>query len=169
MLTEKTFVNPKIEIRKSSIAGKGMFAKEDIAEGETVIKWGGRFFTTDEINIKNKDDFLLIQIDENLWSAEEYDEYEDDYFINHSCDSNCWMIDGRTFVAKVNIKKCEEITADYSLFESEDYVSKWECKCSSIDCRKIITGKDCLLTIVQEKYANHFSPVVQKRIDKNKH
>jgi len=117
---------------------------------------------------KNKNDFLIIQIDEDLWSIEKRGEFEDDYFINHSCDSNSWMIDGRTFVTKRNIKKNKEITVDYSLFESEDYISKWECKCDFVDCREKITGKDCLLPNVQKKYNLHFSPMVQKRIDKSR-
>jgi len=168
MFTEKTFINPKIKIKNSPIAGKGMFAKEDISKDEIIIKWGGEFFTTEEAKRKNKNDFLIIQIDEDLWSIEKRGEYEDDYFINHSCDSNTWMLDGRTFVARRDIKKDEEITVDYSLFESEDYISKWECKCGSSDCRKRITGKDCLLPDVQRKYNLHFSPMVQKRIDKSR-
>jgi len=167
MFLEKTFINPKIEIRNSEIASKGMFAKEKINADEVVIKWGGEFFTTEEIKEKNKEDFLIIQIDEDLWSVEKRGEYEEDYFINHSCDSNVWMIDGRTFVAKQNIEKGEELTVDYSLFESEDYVSKWECHCGVSDCRKKITGKDCLLPEVQARYKGHFSPMVQKRIYKN--
>lgn len=166
MFTEKTFINPKVEIKNSFIEGKGMFAREDISKDEVIIKWGGEFFTTEESLEKNKNDFLIIQVDENLWSIEKRGEYEDDYFINHSCDSNSWMIDGRIFVARRDIQKGEEITVDYSLFESEDYISKWECKCGSSDCRKKITGKDCLLQKVQEKYNLHFSPIIQKRIDK---
>lgn len=166
MFLEKTFINPKVEIRNSEIAGKGMFAKEKIRAGEVVIKWGGEFFTTEEIKDKDKKDFLIIQIDEDLWSIEKKGEYEDDYFINHSCDSNVWMTDGRTFVARQNIEKGEELTVDYCLFESEDYISKWECHCGSNDCRKKVTGRDCLLPEVQNKYEWHFSPMVQKRINK---
>jgi hypothetical protein len=168
MFTKKTFINPKIEIKKSPIAGYGMFAKEEIKKKEIVVRWGGEFLTTEEMKGKNKDDYLIIQIDENLWSVERKGEYEDDYYINHSCDSNCWMTDGITFVAKRDIKKGEEITVDYSLFESEDYVAKWECKCGAPDCRKKITGKDCLLPSVQKKYKGHFSPMVQRRIDKSR-
>lgn len=167
MFNEKTFLNPKIEIRDSPIASKGMFAKEDITKDEMIIKWGGVFLTAKEVEEKNKNNFLIIQIDEDLWSVERNGEHEDDYFINHSCDSNSWMIDGRTFVAKRDIEKSEEITVDYSLFESEDYISKWICRCGSSDCRKRITGKDCLLPDVQKRYTSHFSPMVQKRIDKN--
>ncbi|MFA7244677.1 MAG: SET domain-containing protein-lysine N-methyltransferase [Candidatus Magasanikbacteria bacterium] len=164
MFLEKTFINPKIEIKNSEISSKGMFAKEKIFKDEIVIKWGGEFFTTEEIKNKDKKYFLIIQIDEDLWSIEKRGEYEEDYFINHSCDSNVWMIDGRTFVARRNIEKGEEITVDYCLFESEDYVAKWECHCGVFDCRKKITGRDCLLPEIQLRYKGHFSPIVQKRI-----
>lgn len=164
MIAEKTLINPKIEIKTSNIAGRGMFAKDTIAKNEIIIRWGGTFYTTNKV--KNKKDFLIIQIDENLWSIEKRGEYEDDYFINHSCNANTWMIDGRTFIARKDINKGEEITVDYALFESEDYISKWKCACGSPDCRKTITGKDCLQPNVQKKYNGHFSPMVLKRINK---
>ena len=167
MFTEKTYINPKIEIKNSSISGKGMFAKEDILKHEVIIKWGGEFLTTKEAKKKESQGFLIIQIDDDLWSVEKYGEFEEDYFINHSCDSNCWMVDGKTFTARNNINKGEEITVDYSLFESEDYISQWECKCGLDNCRKKITGKDCLISDVQKQYRFHFSPVVQKRIEKS--
>lgn len=167
MFLEKTYINPKIEIRDSEIAGKGMFAKEKIKVGEVVIKWGGEFFTSEEIKGKDKGNFLIIQIDEDLWSMEERGEFEEDYFINHSCDSNVWMIDGRTFVVRKDIEKGEELTADYSLFESGEYIAKWDCHCGVLDCRKKITGKDCLLLGVQARYKGHFSPMVQKRMSNN--
>lgn len=78
------------------------------------------------------------------------------------------MVDGRTFVSKIPIKKGEEITLDYALFESEEYLSSWNCHCGCEDCRKHITGKDYLLASVQKKYRHHFSPIVQKRIDRKK-
>ncbi|HIH24107.1 TPA: SET domain-containing protein [Candidatus Woesearchaeota archaeon] len=168
MRLEKTFINPNIEIHPSRISGKGMFAKKAIKEGELIISWGGTFFTTKEAKNKDKKKFLVIQIDNDLWSIEKRGEYEDDYFINHSCDANTWMVDGRTFVARADIRKGEEVTIDHALFESEDYVAKWTCNCKKPCCRTRITGKDCLQKDVQQKYKGHFSPVVQRRIDMNR-
>lgn len=167
MFTEPTFLNPKIEVKKSCIQGRGMFTKEMIEEGEVVIRWGGEFLTKAEVISKNRADFLIIQIDEDLWSVEKRGEYEDDYYINHSCDANTWMIDGRTFVAKKTIEKDSEITVDYALFESDEYISRWECNCTASECRKKITGRDCFIPSVQARYSQHFSPMVQKRIENN--
>ena len=35
------WLDPRIELRHSSIAGRGMFARSAISKGETVIVWGG--------------------------------------------------------------------------------------------------------------------------------
>jgi hypothetical protein len=164
MYKEKSFINPKIEIKKSTISGKGMFAKEDLPKNTIVYKWGGTFVPKSELP-KNQDEYIIIQIDEDLYSIEPRNSPEDDtYFINHSCNPNVWMKDNIIFVTSRNIKKGEELTTDYALFVSEDYISKWKCHCGSIDCRKIITGKDYLIKKLQQKYKNHFSPVIQKRI-----
>ncbi len=164
MVVEETYISPKVQIKSSLISGKGMFAKEDIFKGEVIIKWGGIFFTKKEIENINAKDYLIIQIDDDLYSVEKNGKFEDDYYINHSCDSNLWMNDSRTFIARKSIKKAEEVTVDYSLFEAENYVAKWKCNCGSSFCRKNITGKDYQIEEVQQRYKNHFSPLINKRI-----
>ncbi|KKS21588.1 MAG: hypothetical protein UU78_C0035G0005 [Candidatus Roizmanbacteria bacterium GW2011_GWC2_41_7] len=49
---EDNWINPKIGLRDSPLGGKGMFAKEIIPEGETVIVWGGTphsLFTEEDV------------------------------------------------------------------------------------------------------------------------
>lgn len=164
-MEEKTYINPKVGIKNSKVEGKGMFANEDINEGETIIKWGGKFVTENEAKKLAKENSVVIQIDDDLWSVENRKKGKD-YFINHSCDSNLWMKDGRTLIAKRKIKKDEEINIDYALFEKENYVAKWECNCGSEKCRKKVTGKDYLLPEIQKRYENHFSPIILKKIKK---
>ncbi len=76
------------------------------------------------------------------------------------------MKDGITFIAKRAINKGEELKTDYSMFVSENYVSKWYCKCGSKFCRHKITGKDYLLPELQRRYKNHFSPPINRKIKK---
>ncbi len=166
MQIKKSFIHPSIEIRDSLIGGKGMFAKEDIPKGTVVIRWGGTFLKRDELP-KDANKFILIQVEDNLWSVEPRDKPEDEsYFINHSCEPNVWMQDGITFVTMSDIKKGEELTTDYALFVSENYIAKWICKCGSKMCRKRITGKDYLLPELQAKYKKHFSLIINKKIFK---
>ena len=164
-IPEKNWITLKAEIRTADIHGKGLFAKEAIKQGEKVVIWGGQNYTNkvgDEEAKKNGK--LIMQWDDDLFSFEDRGD-DDTYFINHSCDSNLWMDGAFTLIAKKDIEKDEEITADYALWEgTEEYLSKWECKCGETCCRKRITGKDYILKDVQERYAGHFSPLVSKKI-----
>ncbi len=164
MPIKPSYIYKDIEIRSSLIHGKGMFAKKDIPEDTIIFKWGGTFVSKSELPT-DKEKYIILQIDDNLYSIELRDSPEDDtYFINHSCNPNVWMNDRTTFVTSRNVKKGEELTVDYALFVSEDYVSKWTCKCGAKECRKKITGLDYKIPELQRKYKGHFSPVVQKKI-----
>jgi len=105
-----------------------------------------------------------MQWDDNLYSFEERGD-DIGYYINHSCDSNLWMQDACTLIAKRDVEKGEELTADYALWsEDENNVSKWACNCGSKYCRKKVTGNDWKLSDVQKRYKEHFSPLINKRI-----
>lgn len=161
---EKTWISPKIEVRKSRI-GKGMFAKEPINKGEIVIIWGGDYTNTEGVMQVKEEGKLVMQWAEDVWTVESRGD-EDAYFVNHSCDPNLWMKDISTLVARRNITKDEELTADYVMWEAdENYVSKWECSCGSSLCRKRITGKDWRLLDLQERYKGHFSFLINNRIE----
>lgn len=149
-----------------------MFALEPIKEGEKVMTWGGKW-GVDYVDKKGaekakQEGKLIMQWDDDLYSAETRGDSLG-YFINHSCDPNTWMIDAFTHVARRNIQKGEEVTNDYALMEAdENFVTKWECRCGSPICRKRITGKDWRLPELQARYKGHFSPLVNKRIERAK-
>ena len=164
---EKSSFSSKIEIRSSPLQGRGMFAKEFIKAGETVIIWGGDYVTKEEaMKAKNQDGKVVMQLDEDLFTVEERGN-DLTYFINHSCDPNVWMKNAFTLIARRDIKHGEELTADYIIWEAdENYVAKWDCTCGSPLCRKKITGKDWRLLELQKRYKNHFTPLLNKRIQK---
>lgn len=166
-IPEKDWVTPKAEIRNTPGKGKGLFAIQPIVKGEEVIIWGGEYVGKEKVEEMQKQGKLIIRFDEDLYSVENEGE-SDAYFINHSCGPNLWMRDTFTLEAMRDINISEELTADYVLWEErgDDYVSKWECRCSSPDCRKRITGKDWRLKNLQEKYKGHFSPLINKKIEK---
>lgn len=162
---ERTWISPKIEIRETLNKGKGMFAIQKIFSGEKLLIWGGEY--TDKQGAREAKNIgkLCMQWDDDLFSVENIGD-DSGYFINHSCNSNTWMTGAYTLVAKKEIDIGEEITADYSLWEAnDDYISEWECKCGSFDCRNRVTGKDWQSKTLQEKYKNHFSPLINKRIN----
>ncbi len=166
----KNYISPKVKIINSNIEGGGMFATSTIKKKEVVVVWGGTWGIdyTDKNGAENarKEGKLVMHWDHGLYSVEVRGQ-DPTYFINHSCDSNLWMKDAFTLVARTDIKKGEELTADYALWEAnENHVMKWECKCGSPFCRKRITGKDWRLKNLQGRYKGHFSPLINKRVSK---
>ena len=164
----KAWITPKAEGGNSSVGGKGLFTKEIIKAGEKVIVWRGEYANRTGAEQARQRGKLVMQWDDDLFSVEDRGD-DQGYFINHSCDSNLWMQDAFTLIAKRDIIPNEEITADYALWEAGDYVSSWNCNCGSPLCRKKITGKDWRLPEVQKRYLNHFSPLINKRIKDLRH
>lgn len=165
---KEDWINPKIAIRETLNKGKGMFATEPIKAGEKILVWGGEYTNATGAEEAKNDGKLVMQWDVDLYSVEDRGN-DMGYFINHSCDSNTWMQDAYTLIAKHDIQTGEEITADYSLWEADlNYVSKWKCQCGSPVCRKTVTGNDWELSEIQERYKGHFSPLINKRIEEIK-
>lgn len=143
-----------------------MFAREPIKAGEVILVWGGVVLTKEELEVGRYRKGTLSAIAENLWLGDSADgeDYAADY-TNHSCDPNLWMKDEVTLAARRDIAAGEELTADYMMWEAdENYRAAWQCKCRSPHCRKIITGRDWWLPELQERYKDHFSPFLNKRI-----
>lgn len=165
-----SWIDPRIEIRSSPIGGKGMFAREPIKNGEVVIVWGGVVLTEVDLESGNFSKGTLSAIAENLWlgDAPGGEDFAADY-TNHSCDPNLWMKDEVTLMARGDVKAGEELTADYMMWEAnENYMAAWQCNCGSPLCRETITGKDWRLPEIQERYRGHFSPFLNRRIEREK-
>ena len=132
--------------------------------GDIVIIWGGVSGTKEEAEQARELGKLVMQLDDDLYTIEERGD-DDTYFMNHSCDTNVWMRDAWTLVARRNISGDEELTLDYALVEGdENFFTVWECVCGSSECRKKISGRDWLLPGLQQRYETHFAPLLNKRI-----
>jgi len=166
MSVKQDWKSPKVDIHASPVEGKGLFANSDINRGEKIVVWGGNYTDTVGAELMRKNGMLVMQWDDDLYSYEDRAD-DDGYFINHSCDPNIWMSDAYTLITSRDIKSGEELTVDYALFEAdENYISKWECKCGSPLCRGRVTGIDWKKSDLQNRYKEHFSPLLNKRIQK---
>ena len=166
----QTWNDPRLESRKSPISGNGMFASEAIQKGEVVCIVGGTVMTDAEFAAFQATHSLYssIQIDKNLHLVEDHEtiRYLDGY-LNHSCDSNAWMEDEVTLVARRDIEPGEEVTVDYALFTTQsNWMLDTRCHCGSPHCRRIVTGDDWRREDVQERYRNHFSPFINLSIER---
>ncbi len=114
----------KIVLKKSSIEGKGIFASENIKKKEEIIQYIGEIVGKEE-GTKRADD----QLEEgHVYIFELNDKYDIDgsekgniaKYINHSCDPNCESIiydDKEIWIVAIkDIKKDEELTANYNLY-----------------------------------------------------
>jgi hypothetical protein len=165
-----TWVNPKLIGKISSIHGQGVITQEKIAEGETLMVFGGEYLSKAEVFSGKYRSKTIWPIDEqNYLALPKTDTSESlDENLNHSCDANSWLQDEVTLVAKHPIDTGDEITLDQGTwnFEDDAYTDNGElCFCNSTDCRKNLTKEDWKLQSVRIKYNTHFHPVIQKMID----
>lgn len=117
----------KIEVKNSSIHGKGLFATKKIKKGETVLSWKPKVSTrkqADALPEKEKR-YLYPDGDKVLWMQ------PPERYINHSCEPNTHVIE-KNDIALRDIQPGEEITSDYMDLKAENF----SCKCGSIKCRR---------------------------------
>ncbi len=164
----ETWVDPRQDIRPSSIHGMGVFALETIHQGEAVEIIGGDLMTDHEFRAfqQTVPRFNAVQVGEDLHLVERaIVTQQRTGSLNHSCDSNLWLADAVTLVARRDIAAGEELTVDYALFSAQpDWVMDMPCRCGSAVCRRVITGNDWKLKDVQERYGHHFTPFLNERI-----
>jgi SET domain-containing protein len=137
----------RIQTRRSAIHGTGVFAVQDIAEGETLIEYKGEIISWKEALRRHPHD--PSQPNHTF-----YFHIDDDHVIdggvngnasrwmNHSCDPNCEADEqeGRIFVKALrNIAAGEELNYDYGLIIDEPYTKKlkaeFPCWCGAENCR----------------------------------
>ncbi len=157
-----SWLDPRIEVRSSTVEGKGLFAKERINAGEVVSIMGGEVLPAtalDTVKARPKysssfiaDDLIIVLRDDDPVT-----------FGNHSCDPNLWMRDELSEEARRDIAPGEELTVDYAL-HTDDPAWSMPCTCGSALCRHVIRGDDWRLPQLQRRYAGHFSPFINARI-----
>lgn len=164
----ETWVDARQDIRPSSIHAMGVFARELIHEGDPIEIFGGDLMTDEEFRAfqQKARRFNAVQVGEDLHLVERPVVTEQrGGSINHSCDSNLWLADEVTLVARRDISAGEELTVDYALFSAQpDWVMDLPCHCGSLACRGVITGNDWQVKEVQDRYQHHFSPFLNARI-----
>ncbi len=160
-----SFTSAKLEARLvPEKGGHGLFAVEPISEGELLVVWGGEIRTADQLaEINGGSNVYGVQVEEDiyLWSIEEGDPAD---YVNHSCNPNGWLSGQISLIARRPIAVGEEVSYDYAMTDASDFDS-FECHCGDPLCRGNVTGQDWMRLELQERYAGHFSPYIQRRID----
>jgi len=157
----RSWFDPRLERRPSSIHGQGVFANAPIRAGERLMQMGGIIFTPEDwyagrVNLPS-DEYTETQIDEGLFLAAPLSDL--DYWFNHSCDptllGDC---------VRRDIEAGEELTCDYA---TSVYSSRYRlepCGCGSALCRGVITGDDWKRRDLQTRYQGVFPEFIEARI-----
>jgi hypothetical protein len=137
----------RIQVRRSGVHGKGVFAVQPIAAGDTVIEYVGEVITWEEAQRRHPHDpcdpnhtfYFHIDGDHVIDALFEGNASK---WINHACDPNCESDErgGRIFIQAVrDIAAGEELNYDYGLVLDERYTPKlkaeYACHCGSPLCR----------------------------------
>jgi hypothetical protein len=81
--------------------------------------------------------------------------------LNHSCDPNTWFA-GDALVTRRAIAIGEELTYDYATGSTGLTLY---CHCETYRCRQVVEGSDWRIPQLQQRYAGHWAPTVQRLID----
>ncbi len=145
----------RIQVRRSGVHGKGVFALQDIAEGETLIEYVGQVISWDEAQDRHPHDpedpnhTFYFHVNEDRVIDALYGG-NSSRWINHSCDPNCEADEenDRIFIKAIrNIQAGEELNYDYGLIIDEPYTKKlkaeYPCWCGHANCRgTLLSPKD---------------------------
>lgn len=137
----------RLQVRRSGVHGKGVYALQDLAEGETLIEYVGEVITWKEAlrrhphDPKDPNHTFYFHIDDKHVIDGKHGG-NSARWINHSCKPNCEADDedGRIFVKALrNIKAGEEVFYDYGLIIDARYTPKllaeYPCWCGAKNCR----------------------------------
>jgi SET domain-containing protein len=137
----------RIQVRKSGVHGKGVYAVKPIKKGETIIEYVGEVITWDEALRRHPHDpadpnhTFYFHIDEGRVIDAKFGG-NISRWINHACAPNCEADDDgeRVFIKALrNIKPGEELFYDYGLVIDERYTPalkrQFACHCGDKGCR----------------------------------
>ncbi len=164
-MSAQWWLSPKLHVARSQIAGVGLLAVERVEAGETCCTLAGTRMNDEEFRhyTAGRDRYSAFAVDEH----EHLVQADDDPTTkgNHSCDPNMWLANAVTVVARRPIAVGEEATIDYAVMTVE---STWtmECNCGAPACRGVVTGDDWQRPDLRARYAGHWSPFVERRIER---
>jgi uncharacterized protein len=137
----------RIQVRKSGVHGKGVFAVQPLVRGETIIEYKGEVISWPEADRRHPHDpedpnhtFYFSLDDGNVIDASFGGNAA--RWINHSCQPNCKAVekDGRVFIKSLRaLKVGDELNYDYGLVIegrlTKQLKKDYECRCGSKKCR----------------------------------
>lgn len=141
----------RIQVRKSGVHGKGVFALKPIAAGDSIIEYTGEIISWPEALRRHPHDpadpnhTFYFSLDDGSQVIDAKVGGNASRWINHACEPNCEADEeqGRVFIkALQDIAPGEELFYDYGLVIDERYTPKlkkeYACRCGSPACRRTL-------------------------------
>jgi uncharacterized protein len=138
----------RIQVRRSGVHGKGVFALQPLAKGETVIEYTGEIITWPEAlerHPHNPDDphhTFYFSLDDGSHVIDALYGGNASRWINHACKPNCEADEeeGRVFIKTLRkIEPGEELFYDYGLVidgkQTKKLKKQYACRCGAKKCR----------------------------------
>lgn len=169
--TVHSWLSQSVEIRNSTIEGKGLFAKKHIKKDEVVAIKGGHIVDQDTFDgLSDACRRASLQISKDMYASpvEEKEIPLVMNYVNHSCEPNVGLHGQLFTVAMRDIKSGEELTGDYCVAYSDNFF-EITCHCGQATCRQRITSTDWLNPSLQKKYEGYFCQYVEDKISMIRH
>lgn len=164
---QANFLSPKLTVRPCpDKPGLGVFAVAAVEAGELIVVWGGRIVSHMEAAaLPAEKRRYVMQVEEAQFLAPliPIDPAE---YVNHCCHPNSGLVGQIALAALRRIEPGEEVTFDYGTTDSSDFLG-FECSCAKSPCRGQVAADDWRRADVQAMNCGHFSPYLQRRIDKS--
>jgi SET domain-containing protein len=140
----------KVEVRKSAIHGKGLFALERIERGQRILEYTGArvsaYQAEEAAPVSGPVHTMLFDLG-NGWMIDGAEGGNESRFINHSCRPNCeaYGVRGRIFIhARRVIPAGGELLLDYGIDPGEigelEARALYPCGCGAPRCRGTTTA-----------------------------
>lgn len=129
-MDQADLVYEDVEVKKSPISGRGVFARRKFLAGETVLHWRpkARLSPAEVALLPAAERHYVVKVEETVFLLMNQPER----YVNHSCRANTAVRDGCD-VAVREIPPGEEITSDYGLEDGS--LTAFCCSCGTADCR----------------------------------
>jgi uncharacterized protein len=138
----------RIQVRRSGVHGKGVFAVKPIEPGDTLIEYTGEVIPWQEAldrhphDPSQPDHTFYFQLDDGERVIDALYGGNAARWINHACEPNCEADEeaGRVFIKALRpIAPGEELFYDYRLSIDERLTpslkKRFECRCGADNCR----------------------------------
>lgn len=127
--------------------GRGLFAGQDFAPGDEIIRFSGPLITLAEALAKGDEQGNPLQVGDELY----LDIEPPGMLANHSCEPNAGIIKDRVLIALRPILAGEEVRYDYSTTMWEG-IWTMRCSCGASQCRGVIGDFPELPAELRAKY-----------------